>query len=168
MPRYGAPAPVAAAPQSAYAAAASSQSSVVARPEPIEIISSVYNAPTEDNQGYDWAYETANGIQANAQGELRTIGDAQAIVMRGSYTYTDENGRLIEVTWTADENGYVAESDVLPVAPAIPFPEQQAAVDAQIRFAEEQRANGVVFDGQPSEVVEVIEARQAPLASYSS
>ena len=60
--------------------------------------------------------------------------------MRGSYSYIDPNGDEVVVSWTADENGYRAESSVIPVAPAIPFPEQAAAVKAQIRFAQEERA----------------------------
>ena len=129
--RYAAP--------SGYAAAASSQSSVRAAPKPIGIVRSVYNAPTAESQAYDFGYETENGIQASSVGELRTIGDEQVIVMRGSYQYTDANGDLVEVSWTADENGYNAESSILPVAPEIPFPEQREAVARQIEFAQQQR-----------------------------
>ena len=124
---------------SGYAAAASSRSSVRVAPEPVAILRSVYNAPTETDSSFDFAFETENGISQEAVGEMRTIGDEEVVVMRGSYQYTDANGDLVEVSWTADENGYNAESNILPVAPAIPFPEQAEAVARQIEFAQQQR-----------------------------
>eukprot|EP00095_Tigriopus_kingsejongensis_P011773 maker-scaffold119_size336447-snap-gene-0.14 protein:Tk11773 transcript:maker-scaffold119_size336447-snap-gene-0.14-mRNA-1 annotation:"cuticular protein 46" len=111
--------------------------------EPIGIVRSVFNAPSADSQNYDFSFETENGIQQEASGELKTIDDNEVIVMRGSYTYIDANGEDVTVSWVADENGYRAESSILPVAPAIPFPEQAEAVAAQIAFAqqEEQQAS---------------------------
>ena len=46
-------------------------------------------------------------------------------------------------TYTADENGYQVESDLLPVAP--PMPEHALE---QIRIADELRAQGVEWDEQ--------------------
>ena len=120
---------------SAYAASAAGRAAPTA-----QIIRSVYNTPTEYNQGYDFGFETDNGIQQSSVGEMRRVGDEEVIVMRGSYQYTDANGDLVEVSWTADENGYRAESAILPVAPAIPFAAQAEAVARQIEFAQQQRA----------------------------
>ena len=69
------------------------------------------------------------------------VDESPVVVMKGSYEYVD-NGITYEVVWEADENGFRAsapKSNHLPQPVAIPFPEQQAAVDAQIRFAEEER-----------------------------
>merc|ERR1712080_120706 len=46
----------------------------------------------------------------------------------GEYSYTAPNGDEILVTYTADENGYVAKSSALPVAPQIPAFEFDPAV----------------------------------------
>ncbi|TRY61556.1 hypothetical protein TCAL_16290 [Tigriopus californicus] len=105
---------------------------------PIGIVSSVYNGPTAESQNFDFAFETENGIRQEATGEMKTIDDTEVVVMRGSYTYLDAEGRDVTVTWEADENGYRAESDILPVAPEIPFEEQRQAVAAQIAFAQQE------------------------------
>ena len=68
------------------------------------------------------------------------VDETPVVVMRGSYEYVD-NGVTYEVVWEADEFGFRAaapKSKHLPKPVAIPFPEQQAAVDAQLRFAEEE------------------------------
>ncbi len=67
------------------------------------------------------------------------VNEAPVVVMRGSYEYVD-NGVTYEVVWEADENGFrpsAPKSKHLPRVVAIPFLEQQAAVDAQLRFAAE-------------------------------
>ena len=79
-------------------------------------------------------------IFIRAVGTMKYVNDAPVVVMRGSYEYVD-GGVTYEVTWVADENGFqpsAPKSKHLPTPVAIPFPEQQAAVDAQIRFAEEE------------------------------
>ena len=128
-PAYGAP--------SSRSASASAPAA-----EPIAIVRSVYNAP--GTLGYETTYnfdfEAENGIKQSAEGELKTIDDAEVMVMKGSYSYMDANGEEVVVTWYADETGYHAESSILPVAPEIPFEEQRVAVEAQIRFAAEERA----------------------------
>merc|ERR1712002_98661 len=54
-------------------------------------------------------------------------GDAGNSV-EGEYSYTAPNGDEIVVTYTADENGYVAKSSALPVAPEVPAFEFDPAV----------------------------------------
>merc|ERR1712055_1189514 len=57
-------------------------------------------------------------------------GDAGNSV-EGSYSYTAPNGDEIVVTYTADaENGYVAKSSALPVAPEVPVVEPLVAPKA--------------------------------------
>ena len=59
------------------------------------------------------------------------------MVMSGSYSFTGLDGLLYIVDWYADETGFHPSAPHLPVAPEIPFPEQAAAVAAQIKFAAE-------------------------------
>eukprot|EP00094_Tigriopus_californicus_P010659 TCALIF_10283-PA protein Name:"Similar to LCP16/17 Larval cuticle protein 16/17 (Manduca sexta)" AED:0.06 eAED:0.06 QI:0/0/0/0.75/0.33/0.25/4/0/517 len=122
---------------SGYSQSGSQRSNAQAQ-APIGIVSSVYNGPTAESQNFDFAFETENGIRQEATGEMKTIDDTEVVVMRGSYTYLDAEGRDVTVTWEADENGYRAESDILPVAPEIPFEEQRQAVAAQIAFAQQE------------------------------
>lgn len=115
--------------------------------KPVAIMSSVYNAPgmnVNSLNTWDYAFEAENGIKQSAVGEMRTIGDDEVVVMRGSYEYIGADGLTYVVDWEADENGFRASAPHLPQNVPIPFPEVQAAVDAQVRFAEFERANPVV------------------------
>ena len=42
------------------------------------------------------------------------MGDADVMVMSGSYEYTGADGELYRVNWYADETGYHAEAEHLP------------------------------------------------------
>lgn len=95
------------------------------------------NMPDE-NGNFDFRYETGDGIYHQAQGN--PVGD-KSYYVQGSYSYTSPEGQLVEVRYTADENGYRAEGDHLPTPPPIP-----AHALAQIRAAEQafsrQRGSG--------------------------
>ena len=86
-----------------------------------------------------FSYETENGIKQSSVGTMKKIGDTEVVVMRGSYEYLGPDGQTYVVNWVADENGFRPEARHIPKPVEIPFPEQQEAVDAQIRFANEQR-----------------------------
>ena len=70
---------------------------------------------------------------------MKKVGDTEVVVMRGSYEYLGPDGQTYVVNWVADENGFRPEASHIPKPVEIPFPEQKEAVDAQIRFANEQR-----------------------------
>lgn len=153
--------------------AASQRVAVVAAQPQVAITRSVYNAPGSQPGVDDWNYEfeADNGIKQSAVGEMRDIGDSLVMVMRGSYEYIGADGLTYVVDWVADENGFRADAPHLPKSVPIPFPEQQAAVDAQIRFAAEEdrlRAAGsapVPAYGAPELLPAVVEVR-APVAEY--
>ena len=154
--------------------AASDRVAVVAAGPPIATIRSVYNAPGIIPGVNDWNYEfeTENGIKQSALGEMKDIGGSIVMVMRGSYEYIGTDQLTYIVDWVADENGFRASAPHLPKSVPIPFPEIQAAVDAQIRFAAEEdrlRAAGsspVASYGAP-EPTPIIEVR-APVVSYGA
>lgn len=70
---------------------------------------------------YAYSYETDNGISASESGEPRVQGEeGPAVAAAGSYQYTAPDGNIIQVTYTADENGFQPQGAHLPVGPEIP------------------------------------------------
>ena len=67
------------------------------------------------------SFETEDGLKREESGKLQLVDPSDpekgsVTVMRGSYSYTDPDGRLTSVTWVADENGFRPTGDHLPVA----------------------------------------------------
>uniref|UniRef100_A0A8D8BGS1 Endocuticle structural glycoprotein SgAbd-1 n=1 Tax=Culex pipiens TaxID=7175 RepID=A0A8D8BGS1_CULPI len=105
--------------------------SVMAAPQqeqdatPIAIVSQSSNQNPDGS--FNYAYESANGIKVQSDGEAKLIqvqkedgtGSEQAVVsiQKGSYSYNAPDGTPISVQWTADEDGFHAQGDHLPVAP---------------------------------------------------
>ncbi|XP_071442419.1 endocuticle structural glycoprotein SgAbd-4-like [Hetaerina americana] len=102
--------------------------------EPIAIVSQ--NSDVGPDGSYVFSYETANGIRAEANGEVRrnpnppltkdAEGSENIVVSRGSFSYTAPDGTPITLTYVADENGFQPQGDHLPVAPPIPAAIQRA------------------------------------------
>jgi hypothetical protein len=76
------------------------------------------------------SYETGNGISAREEGFLKNAGnpETEAQVAQGQFSYTGDDGIPISLTYTADENGFVAQGAHLPTPPPIP-PAIQRALD---------------------------------------
>lgn len=86
---------------------------------------------------YSYAYETANGISGQEQGDARGDGTRA----QGGFAYTSPNGQPVQLQYTADENGFIPQGSHLPAGltgPIIKSIEQN--------LAEERR--GAVDDGQ--------------------
>ncbi|KAG8233378.1 hypothetical protein J437_LFUL005840 [Ladona fulva] len=66
---------------------------------------------------FTYSYETANGIVVEQSGYLKNAGqkDQEAQVMQGSYSYPGPDGKPLTVRYFADETGFHAEGDHLPV-----------------------------------------------------
>ncbi|XP_076056305.1 uncharacterized protein LOC143034255 [Oratosquilla oratoria] len=103
----------------------------------IEIVRSDSTGPAEDGS-YSFSFEGSDGTRREES--ARPTGP-NLFQVQGTYSYTDPEGNRVEVRFVADENGYIAESPFLPVAPALPVHALE-----QIRAAEEQKRQGVVFD----------------------
>ncbi|XP_044740675.1 endocuticle structural glycoprotein SgAbd-5-like [Chrysoperla carnea] len=57
--------------------------------------------------GYNFLYELSDGQSREETGELKNAGtENEAVVVRGSYKYTAPDGKVITVTYIADENGF--------------------------------------------------------------
>lgn len=87
---------------------------------PIPILRQALDGPNPDGT-YSYSYETANGIQAQEDGHLNYVGTEQeALEARGSFSYTDNNGQVYQVSYVANENGFQPEGAHLPTAPPVP------------------------------------------------
>ncbi|CAG9770933.1 unnamed protein product [Ceutorhynchus assimilis] len=95
-----------------------------------------------DNNGegsYRYNYETANSISAEEQGDVRGDGTKA----HGSYSYIAPDGQHISITYTADENGFVAQGSHIPTAPPIP-----EAILKSLQENAAAEARGIFDDGQ--------------------
>lgn len=80
---------------------------------------------------YYYSLETANGIVAQEQGQLKSPAekDGQPIEeVQGFFQYTANDGTPIRVQYTANENGFQPQGDHIPTPPAIP-PAIQRSLD---------------------------------------
>ncbi|KAF5298373.1 hypothetical protein FQR65_LT01151 [Abscondita terminalis] len=63
-----------------------------------------------DNQpdgGYQWSFATGNGITAFENADIKIVNPEEVInTVQGGYSYTSPEGITVEVTYTADENGF--------------------------------------------------------------
>ncbi|CAL4249627.1 unnamed protein product [Meganyctiphanes norvegica] len=99
---------------------------------------------TGEGANFNHVFESEDGVVVESSG---SVGSAGQVNLAGGYSFTDENGNLLEVRYVADEAGFQATGNHLPqVVEAIhPAP---AHVAELLRIAEEQRAQGIQFDNQ--------------------
>ncbi|PZC85406.1 endocuticle structural glycoprotein ABD-4 [Helicoverpa armigera] len=86
--------------------------------EPIPIVKD--DSQINGDGSYQYAFETGNGISADQKGDLKKVGDVDALEVQGEFSYPGENGQTIHLTYTADENGFHPQGDHLPTAPPVP------------------------------------------------
>lgn len=67
----------------------------------------------EPDGTYFYRYKLSDGTEAQEQGQ----GGRAAT---GGYKYTSPEGEVVQITYTADENGYNPTGDVIPQPPPIP------------------------------------------------
>nr|XP_045621206.1 cuticle protein AM1199-like isoform X1 [Procambarus clarkii] len=92
----------------------------------------------DGNGNFNYAFEADNGIAVDISGTPGAEGQSN---MQGFYRFTLPDGTIAEVRFIADENGFQPESSLLPT----PHPLPAHALE-QVRFAEEQRARGILWD----------------------
>ncbi|KAG5676767.1 hypothetical protein PVAND_006576 [Polypedilum vanderplanki] len=69
---------------------------------------------------FKFAYETSDGVSRQEEGELKNEGsEDEALVVRGSVTWTSPEGEVFTLNFVADENGYRATGDHLPQPPVV-------------------------------------------------
>ncbi|KPJ13958.1 Larval cuticle protein LCP-14 [Papilio machaon] len=76
-------------------------------------------------EGYQYVYETENGISAHAEGVIKTLNkDEVSHTVQGSVSYIAPDGQKIETSYVADEFGYKPTGDHLPTTPPpMPIPD---------------------------------------------
>lgn len=68
-----------------------------------------------------FSYETGNGIQAQESGAPRAQGpEGPAVTAEGGFSYRAPDGQQIQITYTADENGFHPVGPHIPTPPPIP------------------------------------------------
>ncbi|XP_041984398.1 pupal cuticle protein 36-like [Aricia agestis] len=88
-------------------------------------------------EGFQYEYETSNGIKADAAG-VATNG----VQSQGSFSYKGDDGQDYSITYTADENGFQPRGAHLPTPPPIP----EAILKSLEQNARDEAA-GIVDDG---------------------
>jgi len=104
---------------------------------PIPIVKQALDGPNPDGS-YNYNYETGNGIQAEEEGHLNNVGTDNKVVavVRGSFSYTDSEGKIYKISYVADENGFQPEGTHLPTTPPTP-PQIQKALQYIAEHPEE-------------------------------
>ncbi|XP_017785732.1 PREDICTED: endocuticle structural glycoprotein SgAbd-5-like [Nicrophorus vespilloides] len=65
--------------------------------------------------GYNFAYQTSDGVQREEKAELKNAGAKdESLVVSGSYSYVGADGVTYTVTYIADENGYRPTGEHIP------------------------------------------------------
>ncbi|XP_038210738.1 larval cuticle protein 1-like [Zerene cesonia] len=88
--------------------------------EPVKILRSEFNQQPEG--GYVFSYETDDGSQRSETGDLKETLDEenkphQVVVVRGSFSYVNSEGKVETINYYADETGFHAEGDSIPKSP---------------------------------------------------
>ncbi|CAD7013211.1 unnamed protein product [Ceratitis capitata] len=79
----------------------------------VPILKSV--AERKDDGSFVFSYEGADGSYREEVGIVKNAGtDDETLEVSGSYRYLDADGQLIEVRYTAGENGFVPQGTNIP------------------------------------------------------
>ncbi|XP_043644927.1 endocuticle structural protein SgAbd-6, partial [Drosophila teissieri] len=80
--------------------------------EPVAILKSEINK--HEDGSYDAAYESADGTSRSEGAVVVDKGtDDEALEVKGSYKYINEDGQEVEVFYTAGKNGFVPYGSII-------------------------------------------------------
>uniref|UniRef100_A0A182X787 Uncharacterized protein n=1 Tax=Anopheles quadriannulatus TaxID=34691 RepID=A0A182X787_ANOQN len=82
-----------------------------------------YDKQQGEDGSYRTIYQTGNNIVHEESGYLKDASEDHPngiLVQQGAYSYEAPNGDVIQVQYTADENGFRVQSDSLPTPPPVP------------------------------------------------
>ncbi|KAL3276460.1 hypothetical protein HHI36_011841 [Cryptolaemus montrouzieri] len=103
-----------------------------------------FNNENNGEGTYQFEFETENKIFQQESGQLKNVGTDQASnAVQGSYSYVGLDGNTYTVNYIADELGFRASGDHLPVAPPVP-----AEILKSLEQNAADEAKGIIDDGQ--------------------
>lgn len=106
------------------------------------------NNDIHDDGHYEYSYETSNGISAHESGLAgRSV--------EGAAHWTAPDGSPINLSYTADENGYHPVGNAIPVAPPVPEAIARALIWIQQHPYDESKARSVNKAGAYRQVAPV-------------
>ncbi|ALC43212.1 Cpr65Av [Drosophila busckii] len=74
-----------------------------------------YDNDNIGTDGYNFGYETSDGVTRQEQAELKNAGTEQeALSVRGSVSWVAPDGQTYTLHYIADENGFQPQGDHLP------------------------------------------------------
>lgn len=106
--------------------------------EPIPILRQ--DSQVNGDGSYQYSFEAGNGISADQKGDLKKVGDVQALEVQGQFQYPGEDGNNIQLSYVADENGYQPQGAHLPTAPPVPEAIQRALAYIATAPPQEEKA----------------------------
>ncbi|CAH0727814.1 unnamed protein product, partial [Brenthis ino] len=85
--------------------------------EPPKILRAEFDQQPQGS--YVYSFETENGISRSETGELKEVLDEEnkphsVIIVRGSYSYINSEGKQDTITYVADETGFHPEGESIP------------------------------------------------------
>ncbi|XP_022119570.2 uncharacterized protein LOC110996282 [Pieris rapae] len=92
-------------------------------------------------EGYSYSFDTSNGMHTDVIGTAK-----DGIKLKGSFSYTGDDGKVYKMEYIADENGFQPSGAHLPTPPPIPKEIQKVIEQAYIN-----KAAGIVDDGSYNE-----------------
>lgn len=95
---------------------------------------------------FNWnRFESADGVKREEEGSQKQITPEDAgATKKGSWSYTAPEGDNVQMSFVADENGFVPQGSHLPVAPEpSPAIKRALAQIARTNAADEARAAGM-------------------------
>ncbi|CAK1604201.1 unnamed protein product [Parnassius mnemosyne] len=91
----------------------------------VEPVKTIRSESSQQPEGpYSFSFETENGITREENGQVKEVLDEEnkpqtVVVVRGAYSYTDNDGKIETINYYADETGFHAEGPSIPtVAPS--------------------------------------------------
>ncbi|CAK1556419.1 unnamed protein product [Leptosia nina] len=101
----------------AVACASADVSHVVGPDYQVPIVRSSFES-SPDNSGFQYSFETGNGIVSQADGIVKNPNtDNAALEVKGTVRYTAPDGTPVELTYVANEAGYQPAGSHVPKAP---------------------------------------------------
>ncbi|XP_060518381.1 uncharacterized protein LOC132697106 [Cylas formicarius] len=87
--------------------------------EPVPVVAQENDIDVANGK-FRWSFESGDGTKQEQNGEIRGTGEDAGPAVQGSYSWKDTEGKEHSISYTADENGYKAQGEDIPVTQEIP------------------------------------------------